>query len=192
MRSTVLSLLLLAFSTLAIASTAEEYTLQILEPTGGKLARPSSWFYEERHRTVDSLLWTISKEEPLNGYYDTGLAIQFMIGIHDKTGMTPEQFIHKNLKTIASLAKNTTLCDSEAVGFFTRQCLEVEEVQSRDGKEVNYHVLYSFFWNNEADMAAITVAGAPSASWEKYKNIFNKMAEIELIDFERFKNNDGL
>ncbi len=179
--------LLITLSSISYANSEEGFTLQILEPTGGKIQKPNGWFYKERHRSASSLYWVISKEDPSQGY-ETGLAIQFMIGIKDHTGLTPEEFTKKNIDVIAKSAKQASLCKSENVGFFNRQCLEIEEEKkNKDGIITTYHVLYSFFWNNEMDMTGVTIAGTPSEQWPKYKDIFNKMSEIELIDLERFK-----
>ena len=53
----------------------EGYLLQILEPSGGKIARPKDWFYAEQHHgPVYS--WTISREDTKKGPYETGFRIQ--------------------------------------------------------------------------------------------------------------------
>jgi len=183
----IFSLALIIFLTSCANSTkpADDYVLQILEPTGGKVYRPSSWYYQERHRAASSLYWVISKENPAHGY-ETGLAIQFMMGITKGTGMSPKEFMQKNLEERAKAGKLISRCEPENIGFFTRQCLEVEEVQVHQGKSIAYHILYSFFWGNETDMASITIAGSPVEAWPENKEIFNRMAEIELIDPNRF------
>ena len=41
------------------------YELQILEPTGGKIARPKGWFYTEQYQ-ASGYTWKLSKEDPKN------------------------------------------------------------------------------------------------------------------------------
>ncbi|TQV87076.1 hypothetical protein [Aliikangiella coralliicola] len=179
-------ILLFLFPLNVIANSNEKFVLQILEPTGGKIEKPVSWFYEERHRSARSLSWVISKEEPTNGY-ETGLAIQLMVGIQDKTKMTPAQFVKNHLNAVAKAAISAKACEPESIGFFIRQCLELEEEKVVNGKVIQFHVLYSFFWNDDTDMVGVTVAGSPSDSWSKYQGIFERMSKIDLIDMDRFK-----
>jgi len=185
--------ILLTTILISCTSTAEKinssktvFVKQILEPTGGEVQKPKGWFYAERHRAANSLNWIISKGDP-NGGYETGLSIQFMMGVEQGTGLTPEEFVKTNIKQIVKSSVVLDYCDKNIVGDFTRSCLTITQVQMRKGAPVNFTVLYSFLWNNEKDSVGITVAGSPSNEWHKYSNIFNKMTEIKLIDFSRFK-----
>ena len=110
-----------------------------------------------------------------------------MIGIQKNTGQPLEKTMRKTLESAAKSGKEISRCEPENVGFFTRQCLEVEEKQIRDGVDVLFRVQYSFFWNAEMDMAAITVAGSPLELWNENKEIFRRMSEIELIDIDKLR-----
>lgn len=186
-------LILLIFSLISCASTSKknesqsvELVIQILEPTGGEVLKPKDWFYSERHKAANSLNWIISKEDPINGY-ETGLSIQFMIGIQKGTGLTPEEFVQSNVEQILKTANLVKRCDKSIVGDFTRSCLKITQTQMRNGVPVNFTVLYSLLWNNEKDSVGITVAGSPTEKWSDYSPIFDQMTEIKLIDHNRFK-----
>jgi hypothetical protein len=187
MKQVIVFLLVIFASGSAYGEQNVEYVLQVLEPTGGKINRPSDWYFEERHRSLKSLNWVISKENPEVGGYETGLSIQFMMGAQKEMNLPLSKIMGKTLESTASAGKEISRCEPENIGFFTRQCLEVEEIQSRDGADVVFYVQYSFFWNEKMDMAAITVAGAPVKLWDENKEIFNKMSQIELIDVSRFQ-----
>src|SRR3954470_20368648 len=88
---------LLALAAPAVAENAPtEFVTQVLEPTGGKMARPKDWFYSERHRgTVYD--WVISREDTKGGVgpYTTGVRIQTFTGVKDGTGKSAKQFIQE-------------------------------------------------------------------------------------------------
>jgi hypothetical protein len=163
-----------------------EFVKQILEPTGGEVSKPKSWFYAERHKAANSLNWIISKEDPQNGY-ETGLSIQFMMGINKGTGLMPEEYVQGYIEHILKTSTLIKRCDTSKVGDFIRSCMEVTQVQMRDGIPINFTILYSFLWDNKKDSVGLTVAGSPTAEWPKYSNTFNQMTEIKLIDPSRFK-----
>ena len=176
----------LIFISCIASGTATTFVTQILEPTGGKLLKPDNWHYLEKHRASNSLYWIVSKEDPVQGY-ETGLAIQFMIGIKEGTGLSPEDFAKSQIKQKISSASVIELCEQDEVGGFSRICLKVSETQNRDGKPVLFTVLYSFFWSNSLNSVGITIAGSPSIYWDKYSDTFNTMNKIEIIDPARFK-----
>ena len=68
------------------------YTLQVLEPFGGKVARPNGWFFHVRAGT-HSYSWEISKEDPSKGDWETGLQIQLMAHIKEVAKLTPKAFM---------------------------------------------------------------------------------------------------
>lgn len=162
------------------------FVKQALEPTGGEVEKPKDWFYAERHRATNSLNWIISKEDPI-GAYETGLSIQFMIGVKDGTGLTPQEFIKTNMRQIVKSSVVIDYCGNSIVGDFTRSCLKVSQTQMREGVPVDYIVLYSFFWDNNKDLVGITVAGTPTKEWHKYSSVFDRMANIKIIDPSRFR-----
>jgi len=167
-------------------SKLTEFVKQILEPTGGEVLKPKGWYYAEKHRVANSLNWIISKEEPNKGY-ETGLSIQFMMGVEKGTGLTPEEYVRVTINQILETSVLLNQCDASVVGDFTRSCIELTQVQMRSGVPVNFTVLYSFFWDNDKNSVGITVAGSPTDKWHKYSKIFNQMSKIKLIDPSRFK-----
>lgn len=156
------------------------FVTQVLEPAGGKILRPSDWFYHEHHRGP-TYNWTISREEPSDArQYTTGVRIQTIVNVDDGAGRTAKQFI---LNLVADRTKKATkvikTCDEKDQDFFTRICLETEEGP--------YHVLYSFFWGiGGMDVAVVVIAGTPKELWGTYASTFDKMSDFELIDMSRF------
>ena len=187
MKNLVVVLIIYSFiSNSVLAQAPPNFVNQVLEPTGGKLLKPDSWHYMERHRAANSLYWVVSKEDPTTGY-DTGLAIQFMIGIKEGTGLSPEAFTKNRIEQIMSATSVIQLCPQDEVGEFSRICLKIEETQNREGIPNNFTVLYSFFWSDSLDSVGITIAGSPSKTWSQYSEIFHVMNKVELIDPKRFK-----
>ncbi len=167
----------------AFAEPAQtKFVTQILEPTGGKIARPNDWFYAERHRgpVYD---WVISREDTKGGGgpYTTGVSIQTFAGVKKTTGKSAKQFI---LDFFAAKKKEATkvidTCDPKEQYLFARVCLETEEGP--------HHILYSLFWGtNDLDIAVVFIAGTTKELWPTYEATFNKMGEFELIEMKRFE-----
>ncbi len=177
----LLCALLLALS--VTAAHAEdgrpEFVEQILEPTGGKIARPKDWFYAEAHRG-SAYRWMIAKEDPSNGKsYETGVSIQTFVGVKAGAGKTARRFIEDFASSKAQTARKLYECPPITKGLFTRICLETEEGP--------YRLLYSLFWGaNDLDIAVVMIAGAPKEQWTTYQPIFSRMSSFELIDMSRF------
>jgi hypothetical protein len=74
----------------------EGYELQELKPTGGKILRPKGWFYTEAHKE-HAFMWTVSKENPEGGSYETGVRIQCFVGVEEITGKSPKEFVRSFL-----------------------------------------------------------------------------------------------
>jgi len=102
------------------------FVVQILEPIGGKIARPKEWFYSEQHQP-STLRWTLSKEDPALGPYETGMRVQLFIGVEKGTGKTPRQFVSDIVKSRKAAGRVLSECPPENQGLFTRVCLETEE-----------------------------------------------------------------
>ncbi len=177
----LLSAITVAFAASAFAQAPTEFVTQVLEPTGGKIARPKDWFYAEGHRGP-VYMWTLSREDTSNNRpYTTGVRIQTFVGVKERTGKTAKQFVLDFVgakKKEAAKVINT--CPEEEQGLFTRMCLEAEEGP--------HHILYSLFWGTkDLDIAVISIAGTAKDLWETYAPTFNKMSAFELIDMKRFE-----
>ena len=162
----------------------EGFVLQSLHPTGGSVPRPTDWHYQEAHRKRQ-LTWTISKE-PSAGGYVTGVKIQLFIGVAGLTKQTPQEFLERFLKSKADSVKVLSRREPIKQGAFTRVGLETEEPQA-DEDQPPFRILYSCFWANDLDMAAITISGTTSDLWETHQDAFNVMSALTLIDLEKAK-----
>jgi hypothetical protein len=155
----------------------EGFTLQILGPTGGKILKPKDWFYTESHQGP-SLTWILSKEDANIGKYDTGVRIQAIVGIKEKTGISAEESLRKYLLSKKEGAKKLFHeCEPKDQGLFTNMCIHVEEGP--------YRIFYSIFWSNDLDIAIIMTGGAKLEDWGKYEKIFEKMGHFRLIDMPK-------
>jgi hypothetical protein len=161
----------------------EGYELQMLEPLGGKIVKPNGWFYDGG-MTENGFAWTISKEDPSKGPYDTGLKISGIVDVSKRTGLIAEEFVKSLLDTRKDEAKIISECEPTEQDHFFRICLETEEELIRDNTLRKFHIIYSDFWSNGLDMAIITVFGAPIDEWEEVKSISEIMSEFEFIDIE--------
>jgi hypothetical protein len=160
----------------------EGFTIQVLEPTGGKILKPKDWFYNESHQK-NNLTWIISKEDASISRYDTGVRIQTIIGIKEKTGISAEESLRKHLASKKEGAKQIFHeCEPTERGLFKNMCIHVEEGP--------YRIFYSIFWSNEMDIAVIMTGGTKLEDWDKYKETFGKMSHFELIDMSRVRTSE--
>jgi hypothetical protein len=155
-----------------------EFVTQILEPTGGKIQRPKTWFYTESHSST-SYTWILSREDASKGPYTTGMRIQLIAGVKQGTGKTTRQFVLDYVRSKKREAKVLKTCGENNQGLFTRVCMETEEGP--------YHILYSLFWGNKGfDYVVVAISGTTKPMWETYAPIFDRMGGFELIDMKRF------
>ncbi|HEY0587219.1 MAG TPA: hypothetical protein VGD52_13880 [Pseudoduganella sp.] len=177
---------LLAIAMLALVGPAfaesppTEFVTQVLEPTGGKILRPKSWFYSEGHRG-STYMWTLSQED-ISGKrpYTTGVRIQTFVGVKDAIGKSAKEFILDFVAAKNKSAKVLNSCAEQDQGLFTRICLETEEGP--------HHILYSLFWGSSGmDIAVVSIAGTTKEQWETFAPTFQKMGTFELIDMQRFE-----
>jgi hypothetical protein len=179
---TLIALISLTLAAPAIAEQPpSEFVTQTLEPTGGKVLRPKSWFYAEGHRGP-VFTWTLSREEITgNRPYTTGVRIQTFVGVKEGTGKTAKEFILDFVDAKKKSAKIVDSCTEQDQGLFTRICLETEEGP--------HHILYSLFWGSSGmDIAVVSIAGTTKELWATYAPTFQKMGQFELIDMKRFSN----
>lgn len=177
----LLTAVLMLISCAAFAQNPpSEFVTQVLEPTGGKIARPKDWFYVEGHQGP-VYTWTLSREDTTgNRPYVTGVRIQTFVGVKQAAGKSAKDFLLDFVRAKKSEAKVLKTCEETNQGLFTRVCLETEEGP--------YHILYSLFWgNNGVDMAVVSVAGTSKSLWDAYASTFDKMSAFELIDMKRFE-----
>ena len=165
-------------SSVAVPCKPIEFIKQILEPTGGEIERPKHWFYTEGHHG-QTLMWTISAEDNSKGRYVTGVRIQLFIGVKEQTRQTPEEFIRDFVKGKKAKVDVLEECDETDQGMFKRICLEVEEG--------DFHILYSLFWANDMDMAAVSIAGTSKDLWSRHSATFDKMSKFKAIDMKHLE-----
>ena len=168
----------------ALSSPIDGFVEQILEPTGGKVQRPVNWFYKEAH-SDKKWVWIIAKEDPGVGPYNTGINIQLFREKREVKLPTAEERIANFIEKKKANSVVLSECGVQDAGLFKRRCLETREEGEQAGSPV-FRIQYSFFYNNEIDLVAITVAGAPVDEWESAEKIFARMQSIELIDMSRF------
>jgi hypothetical protein len=173
----------------ATSFVPEGYDLQELRPTGGKILRPKDWFYTEGHRE-HAFMWTISKEDPSKGPYETGVRIQCFVGVQEATGTSPKEFVQSFVADKKKTASVISQRAQETQGLFTRIGLEVKESLAPGEKQKPYRILYSCFWGDGADLVVIVISGTPADQWEKYADTFDAMSGFELIDMKRFGKED--
>lgn len=157
------------------------FELQRLNPVGGKMFLPKGWFYTEGHRDR-TFMWTLSKENPAAGPYETGVRVQCFFGTKDITGKSPEEFVRSILDDQKMGSKIVSERPVIEQGHFKRIGLEVEKKLSPEGDGKLYRIIYSGFWSDKVDVSVITIAGTPADEWDKYAQTFDTMSYFELID----------
>lgn len=166
--------------TYVAAEQSVQYVTQMLEPTGGKILRPTEWFYSEHH-AGPAFTWTLSKEDSRNGEpYATGVKIQAFTGVKGITGKTAKEFILDFAAAKKQSAeKIVSSCGETIQGLFTRICLETVEGP--------YRIMYSMFWGTgDLDLAIVSISGTTTALWDTYAPVFQKMSVVDLVDMKQF------
>lgn len=167
------------------------FELQTLDITHGSILKPKGWFYTFSGNS-QSLVWTISKEDPHPGGYKTGLRIQLSPGVSRITKRSAqavaEEIVAEKRKTETILRE----CPPEQAGEFMRVCLETKEAVMVSGEKADYRILYTISWSNEKDTLAIMIFGTPYEEWDKYQNIYAQMKNAVLVgkEFRETKRSD--
>ena len=163
----------------------EGFEAKVLEPTGGRVARPDGWFYRTAHNE-SSFQWVLSKEDPENGPYQTGVRIQMIFGLEQKAGVSAKDFAHEFLAGKRAATKVLSECEEETEGLLVRSCLVVEEIIPSVSESDPFQVRYSVLWGAELDVAVFITAGTPKIFWSENEPIFDQIENLQLIDLERF------
>lgn len=158
-------------------ATKPGFEKQILDVTYGEVWRPLGWHYGWS-TTESGALWTVSKEDPAKGAYDTGMRIQ-LIMLPPAAGTTAQQWAKGFIEHKATGVKVERRCDEKQSGNFKVICLETTEQTGAPGK--NYRILYSISWLNERGWVVVTTFGAPEADWAAIKPTVDAMTEIVLV-----------
>ena len=168
-----------------VFSVPEGFEVTALEPLGGRVARPVNWFYREAHDAA-SFKWVLSRENPEDGPYQTGVRIQLIAAVKAKTGQDAKAFIEEFLAGRRSSAEVLHECEVEDQGLLTRSCIQTLELIPSADPEQPFQIQYTVFWGNQVDVALFVTAGTLASQWEEFAPIFDEIEKFELIDLDRF------
>lgn len=163
----------------------EGFEVTALEPLGGRVARPLSWFYREAHDAA-SFKWVLSRENPEDGPYQTGVRIQLIAAVEAKTGQNAKAFIEEFLAGRRSSAEVLSECEVEDQGLLTRTCIQTTELIPSADPDEPFRIQYTVFWGNQVDVALFVTAGTLASQWDEFAPIFAEIEKFELIDLDRF------
>jgi hypothetical protein len=182
---TLLAAITLMLSASAIADEAPtEFVTQLLEPIGGTILRPKDWFYAESH-AGSNLRWLLSREDTAgHKRYETGFSLSIIPNVKEHEGKSARQLVYDLLDAQKRGATRFIQdCKEQQQGIFTRVCLETEKG--------GLHLLFTFFWVKDMDLAVLTVASTTKDQWQSFAPTFDKMAAFELGDLQRFALAEG-
>jgi hypothetical protein len=163
----------------------EGFEVTMLEPLGGRVARPVTWFYREAHDAA-SFKWVLSRENPEDGPYQTGVRIQLIAAVKAKTGQDGKAFIEEFLAGRRSSAEVLHECEVEDQGVLTRSCIQTRELIPSADADEPFQIQYTVFWGNQVDVALFVTAGTLASQWDEFAPIFAEIEKFELIDLDRF------
>lgn len=158
----------------------EGFEIQVLDPTDGRIAKPQGWFFTSKG-TKDGWLWTLSKEEQVNGYYETGMRIQMVVGVSGNSISKKEQLVSRFVQDKLDSVKILKNCEKENLGQFFRKCLETKEKIKTPNGFKDYRILYSIFWAKEMDMIVISTFGTLPEKWKKLSYTIDTMSAFRII-----------
>ncbi|MEM6471756.1 MAG: hypothetical protein AAF802_19505, partial [Planctomycetota bacterium] len=96
-----------------------------------------------------------------------------------------QNFVRSKSNTVKVLSRREPI----ELGFFNRVGLETEEPQA-DASKPPFRILYSCFWSNDLDTAAITISGTTADQWEANQEAFDVMASMVLIAPDKIKRDE--
>jgi hypothetical protein len=158
-------------------ATKPGFEKQILDITFGEVWRPLGWHYGWS-TTQSGAVWTVSKEDPAKGAYETGMAIQLVM-LPESAGKNAEQWAKGYIQYKSDGVKVERRCDEKPNGDFKTICLETTEPTGAPGK--NFRILYSVSWSNERGWVVVTTFGAPEGDWTAIKPTVDAMTDIVLV-----------
>ncbi len=167
------------------------FELTALEPLGGRVARPLTWFYREAHDAA-SFKWVLSRENPEDGPYQTGVRIQLIAAVEAKTGQNAKAFIEEFLAGRRSSAEVLIECEVEDQGLLTRTCIQTQELIPSADADEPFRIQYTVFWGNQVDVALFVTAGTVVSLWDEFAPTFAEIEKFELIDLDRFDSSGQL
>jgi len=147
---------------------------------------PEDWHYRERHGGP-SYVWILSKENPDDGPYVTGVKIQYLMGVEEGTGQSAEQFMRQFMEKQKAQYQVLSECEAEDQGFFSRICLQTLEPATQLGEDIEFRIQYSMYWGNDLDIAVLMIQGTLADHWDQYQTTFATMQDFDFIDMSRFE-----
>jgi hypothetical protein len=163
-----------------LTAPPDGFVLQPLALTDGLIARPKDWFFGTTPSSA-GWTWVIAKEDPAKGPYETGMRIQVVVGVKQRSGKTAEEVARGFLAEKRSSGKVVSDCQPTDQGQLMRECLTVIEALALNGPAKPYRIAYSVFWGKTMDMAVITTFGAPADQWENVARTAEVMNAFRLI-----------
>ncbi|MGJ8653748.1 MAG: hypothetical protein ACSHX8_10780 [Opitutaceae bacterium] len=187
MKKIIITLFWIATLTLFAEEAPEGFKEKELKPLGGKILVPDDWHFRGG-MTKNGFMYILSKEDNPDGTYETGFRIQGIMNIKE-SGFTPTQATVYNWKRFKDGAKEIVKeCDEEHAGIFKKTCLETIQ-ENPTTPEDDFHIIYSFFWNDEIDMIVTGIFGAPESKWDEAEEIYYTIKDFTLIDMAKIEEN---
>jgi hypothetical protein len=145
---------------------------------------PAGWTFVAANSAAGPV-FTLSKEDSRKGSYDTGMRIQLISKIKARVGLTPKEAVLLNIARKKKLEQVISECPEAQAGVFRRICLETEGYPSEAKPSQRYHLMYSFWWSDEADFMAAATFGAPIEEWPQAAKIYAVIKDFKLVDLDR-------
>lgn len=160
----------------------EGYEVRNLGSKGGQIIIPKGWFYRTG-QTPNGPAYSISKEN--SDRYETGMRIQVVARIKATAGLTPREAVEMNIARKKRLEQLVDECPPAKSGMFWRICLETISAPNQATPTKKFHLKYSFWWNDDADMMLASTFGAPEEDWPEAQKIYAVIKDFKLIDLDR-------
>lgn len=162
------------------------FELQTLDVTQGAIFKPKGWFYTY-FNTEQSLIWTISKENPKPDGYKTGIRIQFTPGFSKSIKKSMQETAEDIIAQKRRSSKLISECKQEQIEDFKRICIETKEIVTVAGKQDIFHILYTISWSIQKDYFVMVTFGTPYEEWDKFQDIYQQMNKFVLVGKDFWK-----
>lgn len=162
----------------------EGYSWQKLEEIGGACLKPNGWFFSKDLSSSDAY-FRITKEDTSDGSeFLTGLTIQIILSVPNKTDLLPSEVAEKHLQKYAEGSEIIEYFPPEKFPPMTRTGATFKKELNIRGTKQSFMIHKTLFANDKTGTLYVFTFGAPEKDWDEALKI------IQTINSQIFLNVD--
>ncbi|MDA3800259.1 MAG: hypothetical protein PF692_14420 [Kiritimatiellae bacterium] len=171
---------ILEASILMAVEITQEFNASILKPIDCSIQVPKDWYIIGKSNQTSSS-WIITPDDLTIADYQTGVKIDSLSQVKDKTGVIASKWVADRIHDKSTSLKILKSEVGSTNDYFKVKRLSTREVYS-SGKThyATYHIIYSWFWNDDHDIVICMEARTPEKSWVSASTFLEKIGKLEF------------